>query len=732
MFTIQNINHRARREHRELLSIQKTEFRRQNKSWISIFALTTLCLITILFINSTAQARSRGGDSSSSSDQGSQASAAPAQRSAPAAQVSQRDSRSDSGNRVQRTEVRRQDSGVRIREDARQAAPVQAATQSNSTVDRGNSRSARTEQTVQRSTFSAPSQPTQQYGDSGYLPSVRREAAAQPVGPRIEQQQTAPSMNSDNSVRRSRVASPVARSVEVAARPTQSTVAAPTTQSAERAQAVTRSSNTNSQRLAPTNPIRMAPKNPVDMSPKNPTSMKPDSPQRSAPSTTANSTLDRTQRREKIVRGTAEREVSTPSTGKLMNVERAVSAVDARSNHRPVKNETTVIKNNTTFVNNYNGHGGHPGNDGDRHDGHDGGWWNRGGHSNDNGHHNDHHDYNGHHNNFYVGIGFYGGYSYYGWSPVVYEPAVCTSVAYGPVWPSDYRAIYYGCGPQYAVSYVYPAYHRRYVFMSVGGYWPSYSYARYYWYDCHPWYWYGAEPVAYQVGGGDTNNYYTYNYYGSDTTNTGNVSNTGALTPGTIVNGVEVPDYDALRNAASKQTTIPPQAAQQALPPQQPAAPTESDKLFDAGVTAFGAGDYAAAIAQFQRAVRLEPNDVILPFAYAQALFANTDYEQAAAVLQTALNDMSPAKPEVFFPRGLYKDDTVLTEQIKSLERAVMMNPANSTLQLLYGYQLMGIGKMDDAKVPLGVAKRDARTAGPASTLLNLIDRVKAESQTKK
>jgi Tfp pilus assembly protein PilF len=263
--------------------------------------------------------------------------------------------------------------------------------------------------------------------------------------------------------------------------------------------------------------------------------------------------------------------------------------------------------------------------------------------------------------------------------------------------------------------------------MSVGGYWPSYSYSRYYWYDCHPWYWYGPTPVAYQVDGGD--NYYTYNYYGSDTTSP-SVSSTGPLTPGTIVNGVEVPDYDALRTAG-RQVTVPPQAALQTSP-QQPAEPTESDKLFDAGVTAFGDGNYPAAIETFQRAVRLEPNDVILPFAYAQALFANTDYEQAAAVLQTALSEMMPAKPEVFFPRGLYKDDAVLTAQIKSLERAVMMNPANSELQLLYGYQLLGIGKADDAKVPLGVAKRDTRTAGPASTLLSLIDRVKAESQTKK
>jgi hypothetical protein len=451
---------------------------------------------------------------------------------------------------------------------------------------------------------------------------------------------------------------------------------------------------------------------------------------------------ERSERREKIVRGTAGREVATPGDGKTMNVERAINAVDGRHHRRTVNNDTTMINKDKPVVNNFSNDRDRRGDrDGARnnqsHDDRDGRWWNRGGHSNYNGHdndhhnNNDHHNYNDHHSSFFVSLGFYGGYSYYGWAPVVYEPAICTSVAYGPVWPSHYRAIYYGYGPHCAVSYVYPSYHRRYVFMSVGGYWPYYPYARYYWYDCHPWYWYGAEPVAYQVDGGDTNNYYTYNYYGSDNTSSG-VSSTGPLTPGTIVNGVEVPDYDALRSAAGRQVTIPPQAAQQQPVPQQPAAPTESDTLFDAGVTAFGDGNYPAAIAQFQRAVRLEPNDVILPFAYAQALFADTDYEQAAAVLHTALSAMAPAKPEVFFPRGLYKDDAVLTEQIKSLERAVMMNPTNSGLQMLYGYQLLGIGKTDEAKTPLEVARRDARTTGPATSLLSLIERIKVENQTKK
>jgi len=73
--------------------------------------------------------------------------------------------------------------------------------------------------------------------------------------------------------------------------------------------------------------------------------------------------------------------------------------------------------------------------------------------------------------------------------------------------------VYYDCGPWFGFRYVYPYYHRKYIFISLGGYWPfDYCYARYYWYGCHPYYWYGYYPVAQEVQG-DTYNYYTYNYY---------------------------------------------------------------------------------------------------------------------------------------------------------------------------------------------------------------------------
>ena len=67
-------------------------------------------------------------------------------------------------------------------------------------------------------------------------------------------------------------------------------------------------------------------------------------------------------------------------------------------------------------------------------------------------------------------------------------------------------------------DYVWPYYHRKYVFVSLGGWWPyDYTYMRYYWYGYHPYLWYGYYPVAREVVVGSDNYYtYNYNYYGDD------------------------------------------------------------------------------------------------------------------------------------------------------------------------------------------------------------------------
>ena len=81
------------------------------------------------------------------------------------------------------------------------------------------------------------------------------------------------------------------------------------------------------------------------------------------------------------------------------------------------------------------------------------------------------------------------------------------------IWPRYHYPVYYSWGPHATFGCVYPYYHRKYVFVSLGGYWPfGYSYLRYYWYGWHPYAWYGYYPVPREATY-DTYNYYTYNYY---------------------------------------------------------------------------------------------------------------------------------------------------------------------------------------------------------------------------
>lgn len=126
----------------------------------------------------------------------------------------------------------------------------------------------------------------------------------------------------------------------------------------------------------------------------------------------------------------------------------------------------------------------------------------------------------------------------------------------------------------------------------------------------------------------------------------------------------------------------------------QPARETAADRHFEQGVNAFAAGDYSKAVTYFHEAKNSAPSDVILPFAYIQALFANENYTEAARQLRATINKQPVGSEWAFYPRGLYTDDQILMSQIDSLlEKA----SSDSDLQLLAGYQLLGVHRFDEA-----------------------------------
>ncbi len=270
------------------------------------------------------------------------------------------------------------------------------------------------------------------------------------------------------------------------------------------------------------------------------------------------------------------------------------------------------------------------------------------------------------------------------------------------IWPRYRFTLCYNRGPWFSFRHVYPYYHRKYLFVSLGGYWPlEYSYIRYYWYGCHPYSWYGYYPIAREVKG-ETYNYYTYNYYYGD----------NSQSPEPMA---DAGFYEKL--------------AQQ--PAEEPSQATLADSYFEEAVEAFEASNYDIAVDKFAKAMEFAPNDMVLPFAYCQALLATEQYSKAAEVLRTALTKISPEKEGVFYPRGLYPDEEILLAQLDDLAEKVEIFNFDADLQLLLGYQLLGIGQLDKAVTPLMNAGRDLESADAAAVLLRLLEKIKtSEDET--
>ena len=124
--------------------------------------------------------------------------------------------------------------------------------------------------------------------------------------------------------------------------------------------------------------------------------------------------------------------------------------------------------------------------------------------------------------------------------------------------------------------------------------------------------------------------------------------------------------------------------------------------------------------------MELSPEDIILPFAYVQALFAGENYKEAASVLRMALSSIDTEEEGVFYPRGLYPDDETLLAQIDVLKSKAELTDSDYDLHLLLGYQLLGISDLEPAEVSLRLAGQDPLNTDAANILLDLVKQIKA------
>jgi hypothetical protein len=264
--------------------------------------------------------------------------------------------------------------------------------------------------------------------------------------------------------------------------------------------------------------------------------------------------------------------------------------------------------------------------------------------------------------------------------------------------PSYRFILCYNRGPRHTFRYFYSYYHRKYVFVSLGGYWPfNCRFIRYYWYGYHPYYWCGYFPIAREVVD-SSYTYYTYNYYYEDYP-------------------VSYPPNSTLESQYYDNMDL--QLAE------EPAGVTLADIYFEEAVRAFEEGNYGLAIEKFAKAMELAPDDMILPFAYSQALFAAQRYTEAAEILRSALAKISPDKEGVFYPRGLYPKDEILLAQLDMLTEKAELYKFDADLQLLLGYQLLGLGRLDKAVTPLQNASLDLVNANAATILLEILERIR-------
>ncbi|MCF7954464.1 MAG: hypothetical protein K9M75_01550, partial [Phycisphaerae bacterium] len=182
------------------------------------------------------------------------------------------------------------------------------------------------------------------------------------------------------------------------------------------------------------------------------------------------------------------------------------------------------------------------------------------------------------------------------------------------------RVVYFNRGFSLGVSYIYPNYHSKYLFVSIGGYWPDeYRYRRYYKYGCHPNTWYGSRPIEYpSVDNSVTNNYYyaantqpaAQGYYDNSAGTYGGVypSSYAGSYDTTIDTSAGSSDnvYDDFSDVRDRLAAEQARQVEEAIE-DAPAEESLADIYFDNAVEAFAGGDYQSAIDAVNKAIALAP-----------------------------------------------------------------------------------------------------------------------------
>ena len=130
-------------------------------------------------------------------------------------------------------------------------------------------------------------------------------------------------------------------------------------------------------------------------------------------------------------------------------------------------------------------------------------------------------------------------------------------------------------------------------------------------------------------------------------------------------------------------------------------ANAEANKVVDDALAKFKAGDYAGALAGFDRAVKLSPKDTVIHEVRALALFALGRYPEAAATLNAVL----VAAPGMDWTTisNVYGSVDAYTAHLRKLEDFCRANPDSASGHFVLAYHYLVGGHADMAAEALGV-----------------------------
>ena len=133
--------------------------------------------------------------------------------------------------------------------------------------------------------------------------------------------------------------------------------------------------------------------------------------------------------------------------------------------------------------------------------------------------------------------------------------------------------------------------------------------------------------------------------------------------------------------------------------PPEPSVADQATAAFDQARQAFKAGDYANALQLDQQALTQTPNDTTLHEFLALVLFAQGQYEQAAAPLYAVLS-VGPGWDWTTLS-GMYPDVATYTGQLRNLEAYIKANPRSAHARFVLAYQYLCEGHDENAVAQL-------------------------------